>query len=698
MLRVGIAITLAGCLLVFGQTSVLTQHNDLARTGQNLTETILTPASVSSGSFGKLFSLAVDGQVLAQPLYMPGLTVNGGTHNVVFVATEHDSVYAFDADAGGAALWQASLLDSAHGAAAGATTDPDSDSGCYSATGEYGITGTPVIDPATGTLYVVSETYENNYPVLRIHALSITNGAEKFGGPTVIKASVAGTGSGSSNGTLTFDPKWENPRAGLLLVNGTVYVGFGAHCDLGNFHGWLLAYNAATLAQTGVFATSPNGADAGIWMGAGAPAVDVENGVTRMFVTTGNGTYDATTPYVTNSMDFGDDILRFDLSNGLKVADDFTPLNQAALSAADKDLGSSSALILPDQAGAYPHLLVEASKGGAIYLVDRDNLGGYSTGANNVVQEIDNEAVSSFGLPAYWNGNVYLWPAVDHLKQFSLTNGLLSPTPTAISAQVTTATNGVGSTPSISANGTTNGIVWTIDSSQATQVVYAHDAKNVANTLWSSAVNATRDSAGLPSKFAVPTVANGKVYVGATDAVIVYGLPNFTVTANPASLTVTAGTSGTAQITVNPIQAFTGGVTFTCSVASTLANVTCSIPGTVTGGSGSLTLTITAGATAGVPWWRRMGPLAGGQLGLFYLLIGLMLAGCLLTGWQRRRVRAFAVSFVLLAMVVGLSNCGGGSSSGVSTPMGPVAESGVVSVVGTSGVLSNGASVAVTVQ
>ncbi len=533
------ALASACCLVSLAQTSVLTQHNDLARTGQNLSETILTPANVSSGSFGKVFSLAVDGVVAAQPLYVPNLKVNGALHNVVFIATEHDSVFAFDADLGGTPLWQASLLDTAHGAAAGATSDSSSNSGCYTVNGEYGITGTPVIDSTTGTLYVVSDTYENNYPLQRLHALDITTGAEKFGGPTVINASTAGTGNGSSNGILNFDPKWELQRPGLLLVNGTVYVGFAGHCDLSNYHGWFLAYSAATLAQTSVFLASPNGTDSGIWMGAGAPAVDVENNATRIFITTGNGTFDATAPYLTNSMDYGDSILRIDGSNGIKVEDVFAPSNQATLSTTDKDLGATNPLILPDQAGAHPHLLFEGSKGGVLFLLDRDSLGEYSTTTNQVVQEIDGQAGSSYGSPAYWNGNVYLWPAVDHLKQFSLTNGLLSSTPVAVSSQVTTVAFGVGSSPSISANGNTNPIVWTVDSSQTPQVLYAHDATNVANNLWNSAANSTQNSAGNPVKFAVPTVVNGKVYVGSVGSVMVYGLP----TGSPATMTATPGST-----------------------------------------------------------------------------------------------------------------------------------------------------------
>jgi hypothetical protein len=546
-----------------GQTSVFTQHNDVGRTGQNLTETILTPASVSSGSFGKLFSLTVDGVVEAQPLYVSNLTVNGALHNVVFIATEHDSVYAFDADTGGTPLWQASLLDTAHGASPGATTDPQSETGCSIANGEYGISGTPVIDPATGTLYVISVTFENNYPLQRLHALDITTGAEKFGGPTVITAAVAATGTGSSNGILTFDPNLENPRAGLALVNGIIYAAFGGNCDFSNFHGWLLAYNASTLAQTAAFLTTPNGSDSGIWMGGAAPSFDTQNGVTRLFVTTGNGTYDAT--------DYGDDILRLDLTNSaLNVSDSFTPYDQNYLQSGDGDLGSSGTLILPDQPGNYPHLLVEASKTGVLYLVNRDNLGGYNATSDNVVQEILGQVGPSFGLPAYWNGSVYIWPKADSLKQFSLSNGLLSTTPTAVSPQVQA--SGIGSTPSISANGTANAIVWSINTSQSPQVLYAHDATNVASMLWSSATNAALNSAGPPVKFPVPTIANGKVYVGSNQQVSVYGLPDFALSAVSASLTLPPGQTTTDTVSISGLFGFNSSVSF--SAAGLPAGVT----------------------------------------------------------------------------------------------------------------------------
>ena len=253
----------SSCLVAFAQTNVLTQHNDIGRTGQNLNETQLTTTTVAAGNFGKLFTLAVDGAVYAQPLYMSNVSIGGNPHRVVFVATEHDSVYAFDA-ANGSQLWQVSMTDAAHGAAAGATPDPESDTGCADVSetgeaGEYGITGTPVIDSGTGTLYVVAKTFEGSYPVQRLHALDVTTGFEKPNSPVVITATVSASGSGSSNGVLNFDPKFENQRPGLLLLNGNVYMAFAAFCDISPWHGWVLGYNAATLTQTGAFSDFAHG-------------------------------------------------------------------------------------------------------------------------------------------------------------------------------------------------------------------------------------------------------------------------------------------------------------------------------------------------------------------------------------------------------------------------------------------------------
>jgi len=520
------------------QPSVVTAHSDVARTGQNTNETILTPANVNQGQFGKLFSYAVDGYVYAQPLYLPGVNIPGrGTYNALFVATEHDSVYAFDADST-TMLWQATLLDATHGAAPGATTVPNSDVNSGDIVPEIGITGTPVIDPATGTLYVVGRTKENGRYVQRLHALDITTGAERieFNSPVELQASVPGSGSGSSGGRLPWDPRLENQRAGLLLLNGIVYVGFGSHSDTLPYHGWILAYSATSLQQTGAFCSTPNGSASGIWMAGSGLAADVVDPVNqpygRLFIATGNVSFDAAPPY-SNSMDYGDDLVRLDLTNGVPtVTDSFTPFNQQSLAENDKDTGSGGVLVLPDQTGGGPqHLLIQAGKEGRIFLVDRDNMGGYNPSQDAIVQEIPAAPATTgyqiggvWGMPAYWNGNVYFWASQDSLKAFSFTNGFLSPTPTSQSAEVS---GFPGPMLTVSANGNANGIVWTIDSgaysTQGSAIFMAHDALNVATLLYSSNQNPSRDDPGMAVKFAVPTVANGKVYVGAAYQVSVFG-------------------------------------------------------------------------------------------------------------------------------------------------------------------------------
>jgi LysM repeat protein len=524
----------ASGLSLHAQVSVTTWRNDIARTGQNLNETILNTSNVNTTQFGKLFSQPVDGYVYTQPLYLPNLTIGAQSHNVVFVATEHDSVYAFDADnnAGGNAspLWYASLLTAAHGAAAGATTIPASTgSDIYP---EIGITGTPVIDPVSGTLYVVSATLEGINYVQRLHALSVTSGAEKFGGPVLIAASVSGTGVGSMDSILTFDPEWENQRPGLLLLNGIVYVGFAAHEDDGPFHGWILAYNAQTLAQTSAFCVTPNGEDGGIWMGGAGLAAEVIDPVNhpfgRMFVATANGDYTASKPY-SAGMDYGDTILNLDLTNGVPtVQDSFTPAIQATEDLYDGDQGAGGLLIVPNQTtGSYPHLLVQAGKSGEVYLLNRENLGGYNPSGDQVVQGIP-YAIGNMGtwtMPAYWNGTVYYWAVYDTLKAFSLANGLLTG-PTAVSSEKY---GFPGANPSISANGNAQGIVWTIDSETfgppaGPALLQAHNATTPATTLYSSSTNVSRDNPGNAVKFTVPTVANGKVYVGAQYQVSVFGL------------------------------------------------------------------------------------------------------------------------------------------------------------------------------
>jgi hypothetical protein len=516
------------------QVNVVTQRNDNGRTGQNTKESLLTPANVNSSQFGLLFALPVDGQVYAQPLYVAGVHIPGsGTHNVVYVATEHDTVYAFDADSNGGAnqapLWQASMLSAAHGAAPGATT-VSSLLICDDIVPEYGITGTPVIDPTAGVLYVVSFTEEGASFVLRLHALNIATGAEMTGSPVAIQAQVSGIGNGSSGGVLKFDPKWENQRPGLLLLNGVLYIGFASHADNGDWHGWLLSYNPTTLAQIAALCVSPNGVGSGFWMSGDGLAADVIDPVGhpfgRIFAVTGNGDVTAATPY-SNSMDYGDSILGIDLSQGVPtVEDEFTPSNQSALDSADGDLGSGGLVILPDQTGPYPHLLAQEGKGGTLYLINRDKMGGYGA-TDNVVQEIaaSNLQHGVWGGPTYWNGNLYFGEADRHLKAYSLNAGVLTTTPTSTSSETFTFP---GPSTSISSLGNKSGILWAVVASAyntgGAAVLRAYDATNLANELYNSEQVPARDTAGGASKFVVPTVTNGKVYVATGGQVDVYGL------------------------------------------------------------------------------------------------------------------------------------------------------------------------------
>jgi len=490
--------------------SVLTYHNDLARTGQNLDETQLTPASVSSGQFGQLFTDPVDGQVYTQPLYLPGVIIPGkGIHNIVFIATEHDSVYAFDADNSLAApLWRASFLNPAQGV----TTASAAELGCGSITPEVGITATPVIDPATGTLYVVAMTEEGSDGsyVHRLHALDVATGAEKPGSPVEIQASVPGKGDG--NTTVQFEPWLYKERAGLLLLNGVVYTAWSSQCDSGNYHGWIIGYNARTLQQAAVFTSTPNWDAGAFWQGGAAPAADSN---ANIYAVSANGTFDANT----GGSDLGESVLKLSTGKNLLVAADyFTPYNAQTLSDKDMDLGSSGALLLPDGTGsaAHPHLLVTGSKSGAVYLLDRDNLGHFQpNGDTQIVQSLPNAVGPIFGIPAYFNNTVYFSAAHDQVKAFSLHDGLLSTLPVSASSS-TFAT--LGTVPSISANGAADGILWTIDPAGQ---LHAYDAADLGHQLY-------QGSFGSSVKFSTPTIANGKVYVGTVDSLVVFGLQNQT--------------------------------------------------------------------------------------------------------------------------------------------------------------------------
>jgi len=565
------ALVLALASPLFAQVNVLTQHYDNSRTGANTSETVLTPANVASTNFGKLFANPVDGRIYAQPLYVQGLAIPGkGTHNVVFVATEHDSVYAFDADTAGAPLWQITLLDSAHGAPAGATTVPNGDVSSTDIVPEIGITGTPVIDLSTNTLYVVGKTKEGTTYVQRLHALDITTGAEKFAGPVALSATVSGTGNGSLNSVLAWDPKWENNRPGLLLLNGIVYIGYASHGDNGPWHGWILAYNATTLAQRAVYCPTPNGTGGGIWMSGDGLAADVIDPVNapfgRMFIPTGNGSFNATTPY-NNTMSFSDDHVRLDLTTPisapvtgsqnpasfplqLPVIDSFTPSNQATLNSQDKDVASGGILLLPDQPGAHPHLLIQVGKEGKIYVINRDNMGGFNSATDNALQEVT--AVNGhWASPAYWNGNVYFGGSSDNIKLIPITNGVLASTWTSRSP---TGYPFPGASPSISANGTTNGIAWAVDtsaySSSGNAILHAYDATNLASQLFTSSAISS-NTAGIATKFVFPIVANGKVYLGTANELDVYGLGGpATPTATPLISPSSQSFTGTLSVTI----------------------------------------------------------------------------------------------------------------------------------------------------
>ncbi|MGB8538124.1 MAG: chitobiase/beta-hexosaminidase C-terminal domain-containing protein, partial [Acidobacteriaceae bacterium] len=546
---------------IFGQApNVLTWRYDNTHQGQNTQESILTPANVNANTFGKLFSQTVDGQVYAQPLYVGNLTLpNQTTHNVIFIATEHDSVYAFDADNNGGTnsgpLWQASMISTAHGAASGATTVPAADVSTQDLHPEIGISSTPVIDISTGTIFVVAKSKENGTYVQRLHALSILDGSERSGSPVSISASVPGSGSGSSGGTLSLSTLWQHNRPALGLFSGNIYIAFGSHGDNGPWHGWVLVYNETTLKQTAAVCTSPNGSGDGVWgSGEGLP-IDTVSVNGRAFLATGNG--DMTSyPPLTNSVDYGESVLRYDLSNGgFAISDAFTAYNQSSLTGGDLDQGSGGVLLLPDQPGAHAHELIQVGKEGRILVINRDNLGGYAgsgAGSNtNILQDITSALTPGNGLwstPAYWNGNVYLWAKNDSLKAIPLANGALATNATAQSS----ATSGFpGASPVVSSNGTQNAIVWALETdlynSNGSSILYAFNAANVAQELYGSNQNSTRDDAGPAVKFTVPVITNGKAYVGAGGQVDVYGLLNGVQQAPAPAISPLGGTYSTAQ-------------------------------------------------------------------------------------------------------------------------------------------------------
>jgi hypothetical protein len=531
----------------------LTHHYDNQRTGAIVSETMLTTSNVNTAAFGKLFTDPVDAQIYAEPLYVANVTIpNHGTHNVVYIATENDSVYAFDADAGGPPLWQKSFLSP------GVTPIPSADTGCGQIVPIIGITATPVIDPATGTIYIVAQTKENGSYVHRLHALDITTSSERPNSPVVISPTAQGSG-----GTITFDALRQKERAALLLVGNTVYLGVSSHCDIEPYHGWLVGYDKSSLNQTAVFNTTPNGSEGAIWMSDGGSSADAAG---QIYVSTGNGTFDANT----GGPDYGDSFVKLDPST-LGVLDFFTPFNQATLSDEDLDLGSGALMLLPDQPGPNPHLAVSAGKGATLYLVNRDNLGKFNSTADQIVGEISGQIGSLFGTPAYFNGRIYIISSGQPAVAFDLANGSFASDAPSMASPIDF--TGESGTPVISANGTTNPILWAIDSVGGTAVLRAFDANNLASELYDSEQNPVRDLAGTFVKFTVPTVINGKVYVGSDSQMSVYGL--LAEPSPPPSAQVTVIQSANSKI--RPNHSINGGVfqlTNTAVSPETLTSVT----------------------------------------------------------------------------------------------------------------------------
>jgi hypothetical protein len=539
---------------------VLTWRYDVTHEGQNTSETALTPANVAPSTFGKLFSLSVDDHVFAQPLYVPNIKMSDGqVHNVVFVATENDSIYAFDADVKGKPIWQISLLTAAHGAGAGATPVPQGDVAPSQDIGpNIGITGTPAINSASNTMYVVANTKESGVYFSRLHAINIITGAEQSGSPVNITATVAGTGDGSSGGQLAFSPLWTNQRPGLDYYNGYVYIAYSSHGDVSPFHGWVFAYNASTLQQTAAICLSPDDQGASVWGSGASMPIDTSTG--KMFVVTANG--NRSTPFEASS-DYGQSVIAFNIANGeLTPVDEFTTYNWASLNTDDVDLGSGGVLMLPDQPGTNPHEIIAAGKEGRVTVLNRDNLGGMvsssSTSNTNAVQDFVISSIpyaeGFWSTAAYWNGNVYMWAGGDDGgtpnvgMAFKLNNGTLGTTP---SSETTFTSAFPGPTYSVSSNGTQDGIVWAVKFDQfntgGPAVLYAFDPSDLSTVLYESDTNASRDSAGPANKFSVPVVTNGKVYVATKGEVDVYGLLNAQQTAAAPVISPNGGTFSAAQ-------------------------------------------------------------------------------------------------------------------------------------------------------
>jgi len=506
--KVSINITVNGSLPT--PPAVTTWGYGTQRNNVNAAEYILTPTNVNTATFKKLFSYGVSGYVYGQPLFVPQLLVNGATHNVVYVASEGNNVYAFDADGKGL-LWKASF---------GSTVPCGNISGCGVAP-VIGITATPVIDTALGNIYVANRQFNSTTGTYShmLHSLNMLTGAENAGSPVTITGSVAGTGYDAVNGTVTFNPKTASDRSALLELNGTIYVAFASYGDTDPYHGWIFGYSASSLTQTAVFNATPNGAQGSIW------GAHLASDGTFIYTVTGNGTWDT-------GPDWGDSYLKLSPGSGsLSVADFFTPFNVSALTANDRDLGSALATLLPPLASSpFPNLMIGAGKEGRIYVVNRDNMGQFNSACDcQIVQSIPNavgvatntaDLERNFSTPAYWNGNVYFSGTNDSIKRFVLntTTSKLNTTPSDVSP---TTYAFPGSNPVVSGNANGSGILWAVE--KGASVLHAYDATTLSRELYNSSQNATRDSLGAAIKFAPPLVVNGKVYIGTRNSLVVYG-------------------------------------------------------------------------------------------------------------------------------------------------------------------------------
>ena len=499
-------------------TDVLTYKNDLNRSGQDLTETTLTPTNVAVATFGLLRILAVDGKVDAQLLYLSQFSLSSVRHNVVYAATEHDSVYAYDSDTG-VLLWKTSLLG------AGETTSDAR--GCNQVIPEIGVTPTPVIDRsvgAHGALFVIAMSKGNSATYhQRLHALDLATGTELMNGPV----DVAATYPMAGGGTVTFDPGQYEERAALLALNGSVYTSWTSHCDDQPYMGWVIAYSESSLARGAVLNVAPNSGGRGpaIWMSGGGPAVDASGNI---YVLTANGVFDTTLNAAgfPSGQDYGNSFLKISSAGGaLSIVDYFALSNTVAASAADRDLGSGGVMLLPDvtdAGGTVRHLMIGAGKDGGIYVVDRDSMGKFSASSNNIYQQLNGVLPGGiWSTPAYFNGNVYYADSGGTLKAFVITDAKLSASAASQSAAQFTYP---GSAPSVSANGTGNAIVWAHENANPA-VLHAYDAGNLAHELYNSNQAANgRDHFGAGNKYITPTVADGKVFVGTTSGVAVFGL------------------------------------------------------------------------------------------------------------------------------------------------------------------------------